>query len=171
MSGDRRRSLRGPRRREVAASLAGRFHAGETSIPHLAESIGRPPSLVRRLLEEAGVVAPAWPCCLGLPEDGLAGVLAERYRLGASMDALSRETAIDRRAVRRLLERAGAALPEPSGPPALSTRELVESYRRGASLRELAALAGISYTRVRSVLLAAGVTLRSRGNTGTSQRP
>nr|WP_018685558.1 helix-turn-helix domain-containing protein [Actinokineospora enzanensis] len=147
----------------MARELAGAFGAGET-IPGLAATTGRSPGLVRRLLEEANVVAPAWPACLGISQQRLAEVLAERYRRGASMQALSEESGIDRRVVRRLLEQQDAAPAPRQASSALRPTDLVELYDGGRSLRQLAEQTGLSYAKVRDTLLAAGITLRSRGN-------
>ncbi|GLZ41960.1 helix-turn-helix domain-containing protein [Actinokineospora sp. NBRC 105648] len=161
--------LRGSRRADLGRELAVRFRRGE-SVGALAESVGRSTSLVRRLLTEAGIVAPGWPACLGVPEPELAAVLAARYLAGTSMENLARETGIDRRAVRRLLERAEAAPPPRSDRSRLTDTELIDSYRRGASLRDLADRSGMSYARVRETLLAAGITLRARGNPSSTRR-
>ncbi|WP_035306201.1 helix-turn-helix domain-containing protein [Actinokineospora inagensis] len=155
--------LRGAERARAAHELAAAFQTG-TGIPALAEESGRSPTLVRRLLEEAGVVAPAWPACLGLPEDRLAAVLADRYQRGRSMQALAEESGIDRRTIRRLLERADAAPAPRSTAATLTTTDLIHLYQAGSSLRGLAERSGMSYAKVRETLLAAGITLRGRGN-------
>jgi hypothetical protein len=93
-------ALRGRRRQQFAATLADRYLAGETSILQLARDVGRRPSLVRRLLEEAGID-------VTIPSAELTGL----YRGGQSIAALACGTELDRRAVRRLLTEAGVTFP------------------------------------------------------------
>jgi hypothetical protein len=103
--------LRGHEREQVAAALAQRFVHEHVTIHELAREVGRRPSLVRRLLNEAGVCAENSPC-VGVGESEVTATLARRYRSGVSIERLSEETGIDRRAVRRLLCDAGVSPPE-----------------------------------------------------------
>ncbi|WP_223198395.1 helix-turn-helix domain-containing protein, partial [Solihabitans fulvus] len=160
--------LRGHRRRKLAAALARRFQAEGLTIHQLAAQIGRRPGTVRRLLEEGGLRTDDGPC-LGASDLELSALLARRYRDGASIADLSRDTAIDRRVVRRLLGAAGIA-PRPHRSPD-HVAAMVEQYRAGASIRGLAARSGLSYAGARSVLLAAGVRLRSRGHPSAADPP
>ncbi|MGH3907133.1 MAG: helix-turn-helix domain-containing protein [Pseudonocardiaceae bacterium] len=93
------RPLRGLARRQLADELAQRFQQGPMLIVDLAAEVGRSPSLVRRLLEEAGVRTGGMSC-VGMPEAQLVPILAARYRSGVSIDRLHRETGIDWRVIR-----------------------------------------------------------------------
>lgn len=78
----------------------------------LAAETGRRPSLIRRLLEEQGLQFEPH------------AVLARRYEEGASLDALSKEQGIARRALRELLVHRGVTIRRSgynSGVPAEST--------------------------------------------------
>jgi len=91
-------ALRGQQREQLAAALAQRFIQEQVSIRDLASELGRRPSLVRRLLGEAGVCAET-TSCVGVPESEVAAVLAARYREGVSIERLSDDTCIGRRGV------------------------------------------------------------------------
>lgn len=163
------RVLRGPQRERVAAALAERFDPERVPIRELASKINRRPSMVRRLLDEAGVHAEGAPC-VGITESEVAAALATRYREGAPIDRLSRDTGIDRRVVRRLLIEAKVPLRERRPPPPNQTDWVVEQYRAGATLRKLAELTGCSYSTIRRILVLAGVALRSPGTRSTRGR-
>jgi lambda repressor-like predicted transcriptional regulator len=165
-SSGRPEPLRGQRRQQLAHTLASRFRRGETSIHKLATELGRRPSTVRRLLNEAGIEVGDGPI-VGAAEPHLASELARRYHGGASIAALARQTGIDRRAIRRLLVSAGVSLPDRGARPDGMADTLIQRYNQGASIRSLAALAGCSYSTVRTLLLDEGVTLRSRSSSST----
>lgn len=154
-----KRPLRGVRRQAVAAGLADRYQREEVSVGELAASIGRRPSLVRRLLREAGVAVD------GARTDAeLAEALADRWRQRTSIASMVRDTGLDRRRARRLIESAGVTVPaRRPRPTGADAREVVRRYRAGATLRALAAETGCSYGTIRAVVLDAGVRLRPRG--------
>ncbi|MCA1706087.1 MAG: hypothetical protein LC808_23635 [Actinobacteria bacterium] len=156
------RVLRGQQRQQVAARLAQRFGHDRVPIHDLAREVERRPSTVRRLLDEAGVHAED-TSCVGLNEAELAAMLAARYREGAPIEALSRDTGIDRRVVRKLLTEAGVALRARQPLPADQIDWVIEQYRAGVTLRGLAELSGCSYSTIRRTLQMAGVTLRAPG--------
>lgn len=154
--------LRGQARRSVAAQLAARFQSGETTIAELASEFRRRPSLVRRLLTEAGLHTDDH-ACVGAPDDEVVSALADRYVAGESIVALARDTGIDRRTVRHLLQEAQIVLRGHTAAPTNQVDGLARRYRSGATLRELAEETGCSVSAVRKVLLDAGVSLRGRG--------
>lgn len=160
-------ALRGQRREQVASALAQRFVHEQVSIRELAREFGRRPSLVRRLLDEAGVCVET-RSCVGIAPSEIPTVLATRYREGVPIEQLADDTGIDRRVVRRLLTEAGVTLPERHSLPADQSDWVVEQYRVGVSLRELAKLTHCSYSTIRRVLLQAGIDLRSSGATRSS---
>jgi lambda repressor-like predicted transcriptional regulator len=163
---DRGNPLRGEPRRRLAQALADRFQRGDASIQQLATEYGRRPSTIRRLLQEAGVTMDDGPM-VGVPVNRLASTLASRYRNGASIAALVRQTGIDRRAIRALLISAGISLPERGTRPDDMADMLALRYHEGASIRDLADLAGCSYSTIRTLLLDSGVTLRTQRGTET----
>ncbi|MCA1707840.1 MAG: hypothetical protein LC808_33030 [Actinobacteria bacterium] len=160
-------ALRGQQREQIAAALAHRFVQEQVSIRDLASELGRRPSLIRRLLDEAGVCADT-TSCVGVAESEIATVLAARYRDGVPIEQLSDDTGIDRRVIRRLLTEAGVSRPERHPLPVDQSDWVVEQYRAGVSLRELAKQTSCSYSTIRRVLLQAGVALRSSGTTRSS---
>lgn len=162
-------NLRGEQRQRLAATLAERFRREGTPIRELAASINRRPTIVRRLLDEAGIQTEG-PDLVGVSEPQTAAALATRYRQGSSIAALARETGIDWRVVRRLLVEAGVEMPTRGTKPAAPTAELVKRYQAGASIRSLATLTHTSYRVVRTTLLAAGITLRRPGQRSRSHR-
>ncbi|GAB2677409.1 hypothetical protein GCM10027271_42810 [Saccharopolyspora gloriosae] len=162
----REAALRGRRRRTLARKLTARFDAGETVIGDLATAIGRKPSLVRRLLEEAGVHTEHSPY-IGADDDQLATCLAARHHQhGDSITALIHDTSLHRARLHALLHhaeqpprRAKAATPPPPGTG--------QQYLHGASLRELERRTGIDYSTLATKLRAAGVPLRPPGRSPT----
>ncbi len=156
-------ALRGKRRQRIAAELAERFARERVSVHELASELGRRPSVVRRLLGEAGVRAAGTPC-VGISEQETASTLARRYCDGASISALVRQTGLDKRVIRDLLSRAGVALPVRHSPTGEQTAWITERYRSGESIRALATSTGCSYGTIRAALLANGVALRPRGS-------
>lgn len=155
-------ALRGQQREQIAAALAQRFVQEQVSIRDLATELGRRPSLIRRLLDEAGVCADT-PSCVGAKDSEIAAVLADRYRGGVPIEQLSDDTGIGRRAIRRLLTEAGVSRPARHPLPVDQSDWVVEQYRAGVSLRELAKQTNCSYSTIRRVLLQADVDLRSSG--------
>jgi Helix-turn-helix domain len=151
--------LRGQQRRKVAAELAAQFIQGTTSIPELAASTGRRPSLIRRLLAEAGVRTDG-PECVGTDPDDTARIVRDCYRGSGSIQAVVETTSLDRRVVRHLL-----ALPAQSGDQfdSETVAEMARRYRAGATLQKIASETGRSYNQVRAALLDAGVSLRPPG--------
>ncbi|HJP79834.1 MAG TPA: helix-turn-helix domain-containing protein [Pseudonocardiaceae bacterium] len=162
-------ALRGKRRERIAAEVAERFARDRMSVHELASQLGRRPSVVRRLLDEAGVQAAGTPC-VGISEQETAQTLARRYEGGASISALVRQTGLDKRVIRGMLSRQGVALPERHSPSAEQSEEIAARYRAGESIRTLAASTGCSYGTVRSALLATGVELRPRGSGAHAMR-
>lgn len=162
------RILRGSQREQTAADLAERFDPERVSIRQLAVEVNRRPSMVRRLLDEAGVHTDD-VSCVGVAEPGVTAALSARYLDGVPIDRLSHDTGIDRRVVRRLLTEARVPLRERHPLPPDQTDWVVEQYRAGATLRELAEQAGCSYSTIRRTLLLAGVTLRSPGTRSAQQ--
>ncbi|MGH3813424.1 MAG: hypothetical protein ACRDUV_13380 [Pseudonocardiaceae bacterium] len=164
------RYLRGGRRRQVARELAERFRGDPVPIQDLAAEVNRSPSLVRRLLEEAGVRAED-ESCLGMSTGEIAAALATRYQSGVPIDRMYRDTGIDRRRIRQLL--ADQSTPLRTQQP-LSAEQLpwvIKQYQRGATLRALAELTGSSYSTIRRKLIAAGVTpARPRFRTQETQQ-
>jgi lambda repressor-like predicted transcriptional regulator len=156
-------ALRGKRRERIAAEVAERFARDRMSVHELASQLGRRPSVVRRLLDEAGVQAAGTPC-VGIGEVETARTLARRYEGGASISALVRQTGLDKRVIRGMLSRQGVHLPERHSPDGEQAEQIATRYRAGESIRTLAASMGCSYGTVRTVLLAAGVELRPRGS-------
>jgi lambda repressor-like predicted transcriptional regulator len=156
-------ALRGKRRERIAAEVAERFARDRMSVHELASQLGRRPSVVRRLLDEAGVQAAGAPC-VGISEQETARTLARRYESGASISALVRQTGLDKRVIRGMLSGQGVALPERHSPSAAQAQEIATRYRAGESIRTLAASTGCSYGTIRTVLLSAGVELRPRGS-------
>jgi hypothetical protein len=159
---DRQGGLRGRQRRQVAASVADEYRNHGKTVHELAAGIGRRPSLVRRLLLEAGVVLDRSDGAQPGDVD-LAQTLARRWCRGSSIAALVRDTGMDRRAIRRLIEGTGVIVPNRRSRPSDSAEDLVSRYRAGTSIRSLAKLTGSSYGSIRAVLLDAGVCLRPRG--------
>lgn len=146
---------------DLIGKLTSLFDAGRgMTIRDLAAICGQSPSLVRRLLEEGGVVAVTGDSCVGAPQADLPEALATRYRRGMSTRDLSRVTGLDARVVRKLLREAGEHLPRRRIGPA--SAEHIAAYRAGATIRQVAAMAGWSYFATRQRLLEAGVVLRSR---------
>jgi hypothetical protein len=155
--------LRGHQRRELAAELAAQFVQGTKSLRELATSLGRRPSLVRRLLAEAGVRTDG-PECVGTDFEDTVRIVHDCYRKNASIQAVVETTSLDRRVVRHLL-----ALPaQPAGQFGDSemVAELARRYRAGTTLQEIASQTGHSYNQVRAALIAAGVSLRRPGGPG-----
>ncbi|HEY2701651.1 MAG TPA: helix-turn-helix domain-containing protein [Pseudonocardiaceae bacterium] len=157
-------ALRGKRRARIAAEVAERFARDRMSVHELASQLGRRPSVVRRLLGEAGVQAAGAPC-VGISDQETAQTLARRYEGGASISALVRQTGLDKRVIRGMLSNQGVALPERHSPSSQEAEQIASRYRAGESIRTLAASTGCSYGTVRSVLLTIGVVLRPRGST------
>jgi helix-turn-helix protein len=159
MGRTRSKPLRGLRRGEVAAELAARFIQGTTCVRELAASVGRRPSLVRRLLAEAGVRADG-PQCVGTDPDDTARTVRDLYRQSGSIQAVVEATSLDRRVVRHLL-----ALPAQSGDQLDSetVAQMARWYRAGATLQDIADETGQSYNQVRAALIEAGVPLRPPG--------
>ena len=133
------------------------------SVHELASQLGRRPSVVRRLLDEAGVQAAGTPC-VGIGEQETARTLARRYESGASISSLVRQTGLDKRVIRGMLSGQGVALPERHSPSREQAAQIASRYQDGESIRTLASSTGCSYGTVRSVLLSAGVELRPRGS-------
>jgi hypothetical protein len=144
----------------VAADLAEQFIRGTSSVRELAASVGRRPSLVRRLLVEAGVRADG-PECVGTGLEDTARIVRDCYDKTGSIQAVVEMTSLDRRVVRHLL-----ALPAESDDQ-LGVSELVAEmarrYQAGASMQEIADETGQSYNQVRATLIEAGVSLRPPG--------
>lgn len=115
---------RGWSRHQLAAQLAQCFTATSVLIGDLAAEVGRSPSLVRRLLEEAGLRTEG-QSGVGMSEAELVPVLAARYRSGVSIDRLHRDTGIDRRKIRRLLSEHGVRLRTRKSLPAAGPERLV----------------------------------------------
>lgn len=153
----RSRPLRGNQRKAVAADLAEQFIGGTRSIQKLANSVGRRPSLVRRLLAEAGVRADG-PECVGTDLAETVRIVHDCYQQHGSIQAVVQLTGLDRRVVRHLLR-----LPSDQDADASETAAMAERYRAGASLQEIAEDTGRPYNQVRAMLIAAGVTLRAPG--------
>jgi lambda repressor-like predicted transcriptional regulator len=156
-------ALRGKRRERIAAEVAERFTRERVSVHELANELGRRPSVVRRLLDEAGVRAAGTPC-VGISEQETASTLARRYSHGASISALVRQTGLDKRVIRNLLSSVGVVLPVRHSPTGEQAEWIADRYRAGASIRALAASTGCSYGTIRAALLANGVSLRPRGS-------
>lgn len=150
--------LRGRRRQRFARQLAARYTHHPVPIGELAAEVRRRPSLVRRLLEEAGIQVGG-----DGRREGVAADLADRYAAGDSLETLANDTGIDRRVVRGLLTGAGVVIRERRPLPAERGQWVVEQYRAGTTLRELAGHTGCSYATVRRFLLGAGVHLRPPG--------
>jgi hypothetical protein len=153
-------ALRGSRRQEFAQQLADRYVHNPVPIGDLAAEVHRRPTLVRRLLLEAGIRVDG---DTGADGPDMAAELAGRYADGKSLEALAKDTGIDRRVVRTLLAGAGVPIRERHPVPAHQGRWVVEQYLAGVTLRELADRTGCSYGTVRRYLLRAGVGLRSPG--------
>ncbi|HEX5401316.1 MAG TPA: helix-turn-helix domain-containing protein [Pseudonocardiaceae bacterium] len=152
-------ALRGQQREDLARELAARYTRRPMPIADLAAEIHRRPTLVRRLLEEAGIVVSANARRSG---SGV-GELADRYQQGESLEKLAKATGIDRRVVRDLLTGVGVIIREHRALPASRQQWVVEEYEKGITLRELAQRTGCSYGTVRRYLLSVGVHLRSPG--------
>jgi transposase-like protein len=153
----------GNRRAQIAGELAERFIQDRLSVAELALLVGRRPSTVRRLLNEAGVQA-AGPACVGLGQQETARILARRYEGGASIAALVRQTGMDKRVIRAALVEAGVVLPPRHSLTTGEAEQVVARYRAGESIRAVAAGIGCSYGTIRAALHAAQVTLRARGS-------
>jgi hypothetical protein len=153
-------ALRGSRRQQFARQLADRYVRDRVSIGELAAQVHRRPTLVRRLLLEAGVRIDG---DAGADGPDVAAELAGRYADGESLETLAKNTGIDRRVVRTLLADAGVPIRERHPVPAHQGGWVVEQYLAGITLRELAHRIGCSYGTVRRYLLRAGVGLRSPG--------
>jgi AraC-like DNA-binding protein len=163
---ERSGALRGRERAQVAHDLARQFTDQKVTIAELAAAAHRPPSMVRRLLIEAGVQAES--VCLGVSEERIAAILAYRYTIhGDSVDALSAITGIDHRVVRRLLDQAGVQFPQRHGRPVHLVGQLGAQYLNGASLRDLGDQAGCSYSTIRRLLRQHQVPLRESPGGGT----
>jgi DNA-directed RNA polymerase specialized sigma24 family protein len=152
--------LRGRQRQRFARQLAARYTHNPVPIGDLAAEVHRRPTLVRRLLEEAGIQVGG-----GTQghRQGVAAELADRYAAGDSLETLAKDTGIDRRVVRGLLTDAGVTIRERRPLPAEQGQWVVDQYRGGTTLRELAEHTGCSYATVRRYLLQAGVDLRPPG--------
>ncbi len=161
----RSKPLRGQQRSEVAAELAEQFVQGTKSIRELATSVGRRPSLVRRLLAEAGVRTDG-PECVGTDLDDTARIVRDCYRRSGSVQAVVEMTSLDRRVVRHLLALSVNQL----GRSELAA-EMGHRYQAGATLQEIAGETGQSYNQVRAALIEAGVSLRPPGGPGKSPHP
>jgi transposase-like protein len=159
----RSKPLRGRQRSEVAAELVQQFIRGTMSVRELAAAVGRRPSLVRRLLAEAGVRTDG-PECVGTDLEDTARIVRDCYRRSGSIQAVVEMTSLDRRVVRHLL-----ALPAESGDQFgdfETVAAMVQRYLAGATLQEIAGTTGQSYNQVRATLIEAGVSLRPPGGPG-----
>ena len=154
--------IRGSRRAEVALALAEYFTRERVSVLELARLVRRRPSTVRRLLAEGGVRGND-VTCVGYTDDEVARAVARRFRTGVPVGTLRRETGIDERVLRQLLQAAGERLEQRQAAPVERLADLRSKYERGASIKELADEIDSSYGSIRRVLLGAGVTLRQRG--------
>lgn len=155
--------LLGKRRWRVAAELAERFIQDQVSVAELARLVGRRPSTVRRLLDEAGIQT-AGSACVGLSEQETGRILARRYERGASIAALVRQTGMDKRVIRAMLVAAGVVLPVQHSLTADEAQQVVARYRAGDSIRTVAAGIGCSYGTIRAALHTAKIPLRARGD-------
>jgi len=147
----------------VAAELAEHFIRGTKSVRELAASVGRRPSLVRRLLAEAGVRTDG-PECVGTDLEDTARIVRDSYHKAGSIQAVVEMTSLDRRVVRHLL-----ALPAELGDQHGTSEpvaEMARRYQAGATLQEIAGETGRSYNQVRAILIEAGVPLRPPGGPG-----
>ncbi|MCK2237419.1 MULTISPECIES: helix-turn-helix domain-containing protein [unclassified Crossiella] len=155
--------LLGRRRRQVAAELATSFAAaGEPAIRQFAQTVNRYPTLVRRLLAEAGVYNEA--ACLGMSEAEIQERVRVRFCGGATIGMLSYATGIDRRVIQRTLVEGGVIAVVPRQPvPTRLAEDFVKAYRDGASIRTVGRQFGWTFSVVRTQLVKAGVVLRPRG--------
>lgn len=152
---------RGSLRRQIAREFPERFRGDPVPIQDLAAKVVRRPSLVRRLLEEAGVRTED-ESCLGMPMGEIAAAVATRYQSGVSIDRMSRDTGIDRRRINDLVQQRKAPLRTRNPLPADQVPWVVKQYQRGATLRALADVTGSSRSTIRRKLIDAGITLRGR---------
>lgn len=155
--------LRGRRRAEVAAELADQFQAqSNPTMRMFAARVGYPGTVVRRLLEEAGVRSRR--CLIGFTDEVVAAELADQYQRGTTVAALAFRTGLGEKRIYALLNSAGVdtARPEP-GPMTMTDDEIVDAYLHGATIQHLVQEAGGSSTIIRQILLTAGVQLRARG--------
>lgn len=157
-----RLALRGERRKRLAANVARRYVQDRLSVQELARQLGRRPTLVRRLLDEAGI-CDAGRTLVGTDEQETASTLARRYQRAGSIAALVRETGMDKRAIRSKLLDAGTSLPVRHRLSPDDVTEAVARYRTGESIRTVATRIGCSYGTVRAALHAAQVQVRPRG--------
>jgi hypothetical protein len=159
------KSLRRKQRRDLAADLATQFTQQGRSIPELAAQTGRRPSLVRRLLAEAGVHANG-PQFVGTDLADTVWIVRECYHTLGSVQAVVRATSLDRRVVRHLIDLSDESVTLLGDPDVVA--RMAGQYRQGATLQQIAGRTGYLYNQVRAILIAAGVTLRSPG--GGSRR-
>jgi transposase-like protein len=159
----RSKPLRGQQRSEVAAELAEQFVQGTKSVRELATDVGRRPSLVRRLLVEAGVRTDG-PECVGTDLEDTARIVRDCYRRSGSIQAVVAMTSLDRRVVRHLLALPAESVSQLEG--AELAAAMGRRYQAGATLQEIAGQTGQSYNQVRAALIEAGVSLRPPGGPG-----
>jgi hypothetical protein len=157
-------ALRGKHRDRFRAEVAKWFVTDRMTVHDIATMTAKRPSVVRRLLNEAGI-AEADTQCVGLSEQETAQSLTRRYEAGASITDLVRQTGMDKRVIRRFLVAAGVDLPVAHSVTGEESAQVVARYRAGDSIRTLAGSIGCSYGTIRAALLAAGVQLRPRGAT------
>lgn len=150
--------LRGKHREQLRTAFVKRFVKEHMSVEDIAQLVSMPPSVVRALLDEAGVKHP-------VSEEKSTRDLVERYNQGASLAALARETGLDTPVVKGILVDAGATLRVPTRHfvPSEHVKQIVTRYRSGESIRSVTDSTPYSYNVVRRTLLNAGVKLRPVG--------
>lgn len=163
-------SLRGKRRDLARSDVTTWFVTDRMSVSEIATKLGRRPSVIRRLLDEAGVRGTDRHC-IGLSELETAESLARRYEAGASISELVRQTGMDKRVIRGFLVQAGVDLPVAHSVTGEETTRIVARYRAGESIRALAASIGCSYGTIRATLQTARVELRPRGSVPVEPPP
>lgn len=152
--------------RRLVAAVAGEFKDGRRSIASLARKYRIPRGTIRDLLAKAGVRSVR--ALIGLDENEMATQLADRARLGTTVDELSSETGLDGHEIRELIRSVdGPPKSErcPS-PGVLDARidEVVELYEVSRmSIRDVAARLDSTFGTVRRALINAGVQLRRPG--------
>ncbi|MEV6603156.1 helix-turn-helix domain-containing protein [Kutzneria sp. NPDC051319] len=160
--------IRGRRREGFARWLKRAFEDDRLSVLTLAEAFDRRPSVVRRMLREAGARGDDVDC-VGYADDELRQAIVGRYRRGVSVMMLRQDTGLGERVLRGVLRAAGEHLQAQSAVPTSGAADWRRRYEQGASIREVASEIGCSYGAARLLLLRAGVTLRAGG--GRAQPP
>jgi lambda repressor-like predicted transcriptional regulator len=96
--------------------------------------------------------------------DELAATVAARYAAGTSIEAISRDTGLDRRHLNDLLHQHNIPIRTRTPLPADQIPWILTHYQHGATLRTLAQQTGRSHSTIRRTLLTAGITPRHRNH-------